>query len=273
MRNFGTTTNKPTEGTRLNKHIASCGIASRRKADELIFEGKVTVNKEICINPAYRVKPSDNVNVEGKVTHCKDLVAIITHKLPGLIVTKNDELERDTVYQQLPSQYQHLNYVGRLDRDSEGLLVFTNDGTLGNALTHPKHKIEKEYIVTANQPFEDSHLNQFLKGVYLEEGRAAAKAITRITGRRISMTLDTGMKRQIRNMCRALGYQVKQLKRVRIGSYQGLDLNPGEVRELLPGEIQAMLRNPSPKNRPPIKKDHKKTSLGTLKKRNRKRAE
>jgi len=105
-------------------------------------------------------------------------------------------------------------------------------------------------LVTANQPFEEEHLEQFIKGIYLEDGRAAAKAVTRITGRRISMVLETGMKRQIRMMCRALGYQVKRLVRVRIGSYEALDLEPGEAREMEDGEIAALLRNPGKQKRP-----------------------
>ena len=239
--------------TRLNKIIASSGTASRRGADTLIFEGNVSVNNEVCITPSYQVKPDDHVKVNGKSVRAKEVTAIIYYKLPGYVTTKNDELDRETIYDLLPSKYGHLNHVGRLDQESEGLLVLTNDGELANKLTHPRQKVEKEYIVTANQPFEDEHLRQFLKGIYLEDGRATAKAVTRISGRRISMVLETGMKRQIRLMCRALGYQVRKLFRIRIGSYQGLDLEPGEARELEPGEISAMLRNPG-RQKTPAKK-------------------
>jgi len=236
--------NAPKEGIRLNKFIASSGMSSRRGADELVFEGSVTVNNEPCLTPGYLVKPEDHVKVNGRSIRSKETTSIIFYKLPGYVTTKNDELKRETIYDLIPAKYSHLNHVGRLDQDSEGLLVLTNDGDFANELTHPRKKIEKEYIVTANQPFEDKHLEQFLKGIYLEEGRATAKAVTRITGRRISMVLETGLKRQIRMMCRALGYQVKKLVRVRIGSYQGLDLEPGESRVLEEGEIKALLRNP-----------------------------
>ncbi len=236
-------------GTRLNKFIASSGLSSRRGADELIFNGNVSVNNEPCLTPGYIVQPEDHVKVDGRSIRSKETLTVIFNKLPGYVTTKSDEFDRDTIYDLLPPKYSHLNHVGRLDQESEGLLVLTNDGDLANSLTHPRQKIEKEYIVTANQPFEESHLEQFLKGLYLEEGKATAKAVTRLSGRRISMVLDTGMKRQIRMMCRALGYKVKRLVRVRIGAYEGLDLEPGEAREMEPGEITALLRNPGNKQR------------------------
>ncbi len=260
--------NAPKEGVRLNKFIASSGKTSRRGADTLIFDGSVTVNNEPCVTPGYIVKPEDHVKLNGRSVRSKDTLSVIFNKLPGYVTTKNDELDRETIYDTLPPKYHHLNHVGRLDQESEGLLVLTNDGELANKLTHPRKKIEKEYIVTVNQPISDEHLEQFLRGVYLEEGKATAKAVTRITGRRLSMVLETGLKRQIRLMCRALGYQVKKLTRVRIGSYQGLDLEPGEVRELEEGEIKALQRNPgikkeAPKNktkkRPAKKRGYRKT--------------
>ena len=245
--------NASSKGTRLNKFIASSGISSRRGADELVFEGSVMVNNEPCLTPGYLVKPNDHVKVNGKSIRSKETTTIIYSKLSGYVTTKSDEFDRETIYDLLPKKYAHLNHVGRLDLESEGLLVLTNDGELANKLTHPKQKLEKEYVVSVNQPFEEKHLEQFLKGIYLEEGRAVAKAVTRISGRRISMVLETGMKRQIRLMCRALGYKVKKLVRVRIGSYEALDLEAGEAREMEPGEIAAMLRNPG-KVRQPAKK-------------------
>lgn len=240
--------NKKREGIRLNKYIASSGAASRRGADTHIFDGNVTVNNEPMLTPGYLVKPDDHVKLNGRSVRAKETTTIILNKLPGYVTTKKDEHDRQTIYDLLPTKYRHLNHVGRLDLESEGLLVLTNDGELANQVTHPKKTIEKEYIVSVNQPFEDEHLQQFLKGVYLEEGRATAKRVTRISGRRISMVLETGLKRQIRMMCRALGYKVKRLTRVRIGSYEGLDLEAGEARELSEGEIKALLRNPSPKS-------------------------
>lgn len=246
--------NAPKEGVRLNKFIASSGQASRRGADDLIFNGNVTVNSEPCTTPGYIVKPDDHVKLNGRSVRSKDTESIIFYKIPGYVTTKHDELERETIYDVIPKKYTHLNHVGRLDQDSEGLLVLTNDGELANQLTHPRKKIEKEYIVTVNQTIEDEHLERFLKGIYLEDGVAKAKTVTRITGRRISMVLETGMKRQIRMMCRALGYKVKKLVRIRIGSYQGLDLEPGECRILEEGEIKALLRNPGNVKRPASQK-------------------
>ncbi len=246
--------NAPKEGSRLNKFIASSGLSSRRGADDLIFEGSVTVNNEPCLTPGYIVKRTDHVKVNGRSIRSKETSTVIFYKLAGYVTTKSDEFDRETIYDLLPQKYSHLNHVGRLDQDSEGLLVMTNDGELANKLTHPRQKIEKEYIVTVNQPFEEKHLEQFLKGIYLEEGRATAKAVSRLSGRRISMTLETGMKRQIRMMCRALGYQVKKLTRIRIGAYEGLDLEPGEAREMEEGEVSALLRNPGKSRQAPAKK-------------------
>lgn len=215
------------EGTRLNKYLASCAVGSRRKCDELIQAGRVEVNGSPCINMGTRVSPGDHVRVDGKRVAPKEALVVAFHKPRGYVCTREDELGRETIYALLPETLRSLHHVGRLDRDSEGLLILTNDGDLSQQLMHPSKSVEKEYLVTSNQAFENAHLDQFLEGVYTSEGKLKAKAIERLSPRRIKIVLDHGAKRQIRVMFEQLGYQVTKLLRVRVGGLWLGDLEPG----------------------------------------------
>ncbi len=234
------------EGVRLNKYLASCGIGSRRACDELIATGRVEVNGAPCVKLATRVSETDSVRVDGKRVFPKEEVVVIFHKPRGYVCTRNDELGRDTIYSLLPVSLHALHHVGRLDTDSEGMLILTNDGDLSQQLMHPSKSVEKEYLVTSNQAFENAHLDQFLAGVFTEEGKLKAKRIERISARRLKVVLDHGAKRQIRVMFEALGYQVTKLLRVRIGNLWLGDLETGrwavlnakEVKMLLGGEAK-----------------------------------
>lgn len=245
------------EGTRLNKFLASCAIGSRRGSDELIKEGRVEVNGQICVNPGTRVSPADFVKVDGKRVMTKLPVVVAFHKPRGYVCSKSDELGRETIYTFFPPSQHHLHHVGRLDRDSEGLLILTNDGDLTQQLMHPSKAMEKEYLVTSNQAFENAHLSQFLEGIYTPEGKLKAKHIERLSARRIKIILEHGAKRQIRVMFEALGYQVTKLLRVRIGSLWLGDLESGGSQVLTAAEIAMLLKNPAakkePKRRPPPK--------------------
>lgn len=229
------------EGVRLNKYLASCAIGSRRACDELIGTGRVEVNGAPCIKLATRVTAADHVKVDGKRVTPKKEVVVIFHKPRGLVCTKSDELGRETIYSLLPPALQSLHHVGRLDTESEGMLILTNDGDLSQRLMHPSKSVEKEYLVTANQAFENSHLDQFLTGVYTTEGKLKAKDISRISARRLKVILDHGSKRQIRVMFEALGYQVTKLLRVRIGGLWLGDLEPGGWAVLNQQEIARLL--------------------------------
>ncbi len=234
------------EGVRLNKYLASCGIGSRRACDELIATGRVEVNGAPCVKLATRVSETDSVRVDGKRVFPKEEIVVIFHKPRGYVCTRNDELGRDTIYSLLPVSLHALHHVGRLDTDSEGMLILTNDGDLSQQLMHPSKSVEKEYLVTSNQAFENAHLDQFLAGVFTEEGKLKAKRIERISARRLKVVLDHGAKRQIRVMFEALGYQVTKLLRVRIGNLWLGDLETGrwavlnakEVKMLLGGEAK-----------------------------------
>jgi len=229
------------EGVRLNKYLASCGIGSRRACDELIASGRVDVNGAPCIKLATRVTETDSVRVDGKRVFPKEEIVVIFHKPRGYVCTRSDELGRDTIYSLLPASLHALHHVGRLDTDSEGMLILTNDGDLSQQLMHPSKSVEKEYLVTSNQAFENAHLDQFLAGVFTEEGKLKAKHIERISARRIKVVLDHGAKRQIRVMFEALGYQVTKLLRVRIGNLWLGDLETGRWAVLNAKEIKRLL--------------------------------
>ena len=234
------------EGVRLNKYLASCGIGSRRACDELIASGRVDVNGAPCVKLATRVTETDSVRVDGKRVFPKEEIVVIFHKPRGYVCTRSDELGRETIYSLLPASLSALHHVGRLDTDSEGMLILTNDGDLSQQLMHPSKSVEKEYLVTSNQAFENAHLDQFLAGVFTEEGKLRAKHIERISARRIKVVLDHGAKRQIRVMFETLGYQVTKLLRVRIGALWLGDLEPGGWATLNALEIQMLLGNPKP---------------------------
>jgi 23S rRNA pseudouridine2605 synthase len=233
------------DGTRLNKYLASCGVGSRRACDELIQNGRVEVNGEPCVNMGTRINPGDHVKVDGKRVAPNEVTVMAFHKPRGFVCTREDELGRETIYTLLPPSLHSLHHVGRLDMDSEGLLILTNNGDLSQQLMHPSKSVEKEYLVTSNQAFENVHLDQFLEGVYTEGGKLKAKAIERLSSRRIKVVLDHGAKRQIRVMFETLGYQVTKLLRVRIGSLWLGDLEPGRFAPLNNREIEMLMKNPS----------------------------
>ncbi len=229
------------EGIRLNKYLASCGLGSRRSCDVLVQSGEVTINGESCLNPGQRILPGDFVRVGGKRIEPLEIQSIVFHKPPGFVCTRKDENNRPTIYNLIPPRYHHLAHVGRLDLDSEGLLILSNDGELTQALTHPSHRVHKVYQVTTENAFENSILSQLEKGVFTEVGKARAVSVKRISPRRLEMVLDTGLKRQIRYMLQAVGHRVKRLVRLRVGDLTLGTLKPGKWRFLEKTERDALL--------------------------------
>jgi len=221
--------NQP-QGIRLNKYLASAGVGSRRACDTMVQQGEVVINGETCLSPGYRVQPEDFIKVNGRRIEPLEIQSIVLHKPAGLVCTRSDENNRATIYELLPPRLHHLAHVGRLDLDSEGLLILSNDGELTQALTHPSHKIEKLYQVTTENAFENSILNQLEKGVFTEVGKARAVSVKRISSRRLEMVLNTGLKRQIRYMIQAVGHRVKRLVRLKIGELTLDTLKPGKWR-------------------------------------------
>ncbi len=231
----------PPEGIRLNKYLASAGVGSRRACDALVQQGEVIINGETCLNPGYRVQPGDFIRASGRRIEPLEVQSIVLHKPPGLVCTRSDENNRATIYELLPPRLHHLAHVGRLDLDSEGLLILSNDGELTQALTHPSHKIEKLYQVTTENAFENSILTQLEKGVFTEVGKARAVSVKRLSSRRLEMILNTGLKRQIRYMIQAVGHRVKRLVRIKIGDLTLNTLKPGKWRFLEKSERDALM--------------------------------
>ena len=226
---------------RLNRFLASAGLGSRRSCEELIRTGQVTINGVLCETLATTVAPHDVVKVGNHVLHTAAPTTLLLHKPPGFLCTAADTHERRTIFDLLPPNFPRLFHVGRLDRESEGLLLLTNDGELSLKLTHPRYKVEKEYEVVLDRAFDFELTTKLLNGIALEEGWAKAESVYKLGSTKLKVVLKQGMKRQIRLMFYALGYEVKRLIRVRIGPLQLGDMPPGSWRVLTQKEIDALL--------------------------------
>ena len=156
---------------RLNRFLALAGVASRRGAEEFIRHGRVTVNGALSTELATQVEPTDQVKVDGHLVRTQAFVYLLLNKPADYVTTRSDERSRKTIYDLLPGDLPHLAHVGRLDKESEGLLLLTNDGDLAFRITHPKFKLEKEYVVTLDREFQAEDSLKAKKGVYLSEGR------------------------------------------------------------------------------------------------------
>lgn len=234
------TKGEPAEEMRLNKYIAHAGICSRREADNLISSGKVKVNKKVITEMGYKVLTTDNVEVEGQSIVEESFVYILLHKPKDTISTTNDEKDRKTVLDLVEENVGARVYpVGRLDRNTTGVLLLTNDGDLANRLMHPSYEIPKTYKVTTERQLEDEELEMLKAGVELDDGMAKAYNIKRFVADpyAITLSLHEGRNRQIRRMIEALGNEVRQLARI---SYAGLNtrgLRPGRWRHLKDKEV------------------------------------
>lgn len=229
---------------RLNRYLAACGLGSRRGCEKLILDGRITINDSLSTDLARRVEEDDHVKVDGRAVKPAPPQTIALFKPKGLVTTRNDEHGRNTIYETLPDHLSDLHHAGRLDLDSEGLLILTRDGELAQKLTRPSSGIEKEYLVTLDQAFDIRHADKLTGGIHLEEGVATASSYIHLSPRRLQIVLTQGMKRQLRRMFGELGYQVKKLVRVRIGSLTIGKLNSGRWRPLESREIELLLRNP-----------------------------
>jgi len=240
---------------RLNRYLAAAGLGSRRSCDQLISSGAVVINGTRIENLATQVKEEDDVRVNGRQIHTATPVTLLLHKPRGFVVTRSDERGRRTVYDLLPAEYFTLFHVGRLDKESEGLLLMTNDGALAQKLTHPSHTIEKEYEVTLDKAFDPTHEEKLLRGFHIEGGRAKFERLRMLAPKVIQVTLRQGIKRQIRLMLYGMGYEVERLRRTRIGALTDYRLPPGACRRLTEKETALLVtksasQNPSKSPRP-----------------------
>lgn len=226
---------------RLQAFLARAGVGSRRKAEELIRQGRVRVNGKVAVL-GQKVNPGDVVEVDGKpVEPPRERIVLALHKPRGYTTTRHDPHAQKTVYDLLPS-IPGLHPIGRLDRDSEGLLLFTNDGELTFRLTHPRHGVQKVYRVwTEGGTLPEGVCRRLLKGVMLEDGPAKALACRPAPGGAF-LTLAEGRKREVRRMLKAVGYPVKRLLRVQVGPIRLGNLPPGKWRRLSSEEEKVLLR-------------------------------
>jgi len=234
---------------RLNRYLATCGVASRRAAEALITAGRVRINGAVVTELATFVKPGeDRVEVDGaEVAPEADRVYLLLHKPAGTITTAMDPQRRPTVMSLVPSR-PRVFPVGRLDQDTTGVLLLTNDGTLAHRLLHPRYKVDKEYVAVVEGPVAEDALDSLRRGVLLEgEERPTAPAevtvLHRGSGRtRLRIVIREGRKRQVRNMLDAVGHPVIELARLRFGPVELGDLEPGAHRPLTAEELAALRR-------------------------------
>lgn len=231
---------------RLNRYLASCGLGSRRSCEDLIREGRVTLNGEVCISLSARVAEGDQVTCDDQRLTPKQAVVVMLHKPAGVTTSSVDEEGRRTVYDLLPPEWAHLRYIGRLDRESEGLLLLTNDGELAQQVSHPRHGLEKEYLVFLDKPFLREKKQQLLKGFPLPEGHARMESVKFINRRQARVVLKQGLKRQIRQMFATMGCPVRRLIRERIGYLELGDLAPGRWRVLSDAQVVGLKRRVRP---------------------------
>ena len=232
--------------TRLNKYIASSGLCSRRKADELIESGVVMVNGKTVTELGYGVQPKDKVFVNKKLIHPVKHEYYRFYKPAGYITTSEDEKGRKTIYDLLPERLHHLKPVGRLDRESTGLLILTNDGDLINDLTHPSAKVPKLYRVTINGKITQNDIDKMSKGIEIEPDKKAYAQVDVLEIDNDSTTVEIllfqGMNRQIRKMFEYLGFEVVSLKRIQHATLNLDGLKRGEFKPIKPQQIKE-LRN------------------------------
>jgi len=223
---------------RLHVFIAHSGLCSRRAAEKLIQEGRVVVNGNQVMEMGVKVAPEDEVQVDGSPVRMARNYTVVLNKPTGVVTTLSDPQRRPTIVRYLPDYGVTLKPVGRLDMDTEGLLICSNDGEFAHRLAHPSFEIDKEYQAIVEGIPSEKALNDLRKGVFIEGRRTSPAKIEVIhteekkntTGLRI--TIHEGRKRQIRQMCELVGHPVKSLKRVRIGPLKIRGMRPGECRLL-----------------------------------------
>ena len=234
-----------TEGIRLQKYISRCGRASRRQAEVLMLAGRVRVNGELVSELGTRIIPGrDTVHVDDDVLELTALRWIAFHKPTGVLTTRRDPHGGLTIYDVLPEECSTLRYVGRLDRESEGLLILTNDGDVAHGIQHPSRQVERVYRVVVTGILVQSKCAALLRGVELEDGVARVNSVDVLDKDEFSTTIEVvlteGRKREVRRMMNAIGHGVRRLVRIRFGPVKLGELPVGEWRDLAESEKKAL---------------------------------
>jgi 23S rRNA pseudouridine2605 synthase len=229
---------------RLAKYLAHAGIASRRAAEEIVRAGRVTVGGEVVTDPARDVGDGDAVTVDGaRVSGAEERVVWALNKPAGVVATARDTHGRRTVVDLVESRGARLYPVGRLDADSTGLILLTNDGELANTLTHPRYEVPKTYRVrVARAPVSDRAVRRLREGVRLEDGPTAPARVRRDGRDVLEITIHEGRNRQVRRMCEEVGHPVVALERIAFGPLRLGDLPPGRARRLTGSELDRLRR-------------------------------
>jgi 23S rRNA pseudouridine2605 synthase len=240
---------------RLNRFLAAAGLGSRRHCDELIAAGRVRINGKVCTNFSAQPGARDNVKVDNKLVHTAPARTIMLNKPAGFVSTRKDLHARDTVFDLIPEKLSHLFTIGRLDAQTQGLLLLTNDGELAQQLSHPRFKVDKEYEVTLDRPWDPAVAPKLERGILLDGQRAKIAQIRSLSSTRLRIILRQGINRQIRRMFETVGYRVKRLLRVRVGNLRLGDLPRGHWRALTQRELKDLEertpRSASQEQRPP----------------------
>lgn len=238
---------------RLHRYIAQCGVTSRRKAEELIREGRVLVNGELVFEMGVTVDvESDQVEVDGKILEIPRHQYFLFNKPKGVVTTLSDPHGRQTVADYFPASVVGLKPVGRLDRNTEGLMVLTNDGDFAARLTHAKWGVEKEYEAQVRGLPDEKDLSRLRKGLWIEGGKtspARAEILGFDEGKSLAtlqLILHEGRKHQVRLMCEAVGHEVVNLKRTRVGPFLLKGMRAGEMKKLGLKEVQALMKSMKP---------------------------
>ena len=221
---------------RLNAYLARAGIASRRGSDDLIKEGRVKVNDEPGQLNTY-VHAGDRVEVDGEPVAAQQLTYVLLNKPAGTVTTASDPQGRPTVVQLVDDVPERIVPVGRLDADTTGALLLTNDGALAHRLAHPRYGVDKVYEVDVEGEPDDVALRRLAEGVELDDGLTAPAEVRRLAPSKIELTLHEGRKHQVKRMCAAVGHPVRRLHRSRYAGLTVADVEQGRWRELDPTEV------------------------------------
>jgi len=230
---------------RLAKYLAHAGVASRRASEELIRAGRVAVNGEVVTDPATDTTEADEVEVGGEPVAKEERVVYMLNKPKGVVSTASDTHNRPTVVSLITSS-KRLYPVGRLDADTTGLILLTNDGELANRLTHPRYEVPKTYRARIEGDVGEGGLKRLREGVDLDDGRTHPAGARRVGKGEVELTIHEGRKRQVRRMLDAIGHPVLELRREALGPLRLQGLPEGDHRRLTPAEVERLWKNHRP---------------------------